>query len=325
MTIKERIRDINTLHEKYSISTTEALTAENFDSPIAEYKLPSGEAKCQFLRQATFCGREHQKGFVVRKKDGQYVLIGHCCAYKRLGLEHSGIKDQFSQLSKQIRQYEKEERIRELLANKQEHQTTVRTCLISIREQLEIIDTLGTLLPCQVVSSLVERARANNASVVWECSIFKKAEDKKDNETIRVSHTAGKIRGLECWAELPKIEEHKKSLQILRKSLFSASLSNRPTEAELAELEELLQGMTSLVRIQQDVDRFKSAVGRFIRKDNLLLLPHSISNHNHRTATLRAISDYCDLPLNKPEKYYIADFDRSMREKYGASGIRLRD
>ncbi|SHE55937.1 hypothetical protein SAMN04487965_0156 [Microbulbifer donghaiensis] len=324
MTTMKRIRDIKVLREMYNVSEAETITADNYVTPLTGYELPSSDAICQFLRQGSPCGQKHQKGFVVQIDSGQNVLIGHCCAYKQLSLECSGVKEDLDRLSKQQMQYEKQERIRELLENKAEHQTTIRDCLITIREQLAILNDLERLLPYQVVSSLFERAKANNASVIWECSIFKKAKEKEDNETIRVPHTAGKILGLECWTEAPKIEEHRKSLQELRKSLFSASLSKRPSEAELEKMKELLKRMTSLVRIQRDVDRFKSAVSRFIEKDNLMLLPHSISNHNHRAATLRAISDYCDLPLNKSEKHCIADFDRSIREQYGASGIRLR-
>ena len=320
----KRIRDIKTLHEKYNVSESETITAENFESPLAPYELPTSAAKCQFLRQGSPCGRDHQKGFVVRTKAGHNILIGHCCAYKRLGLEHSGIKEQFSQLSKQAKMYEKQERIMALLTNRAEHEFTISRCLKTIREQLAILNEFESLLPYQVVSSLVERARASNTQVIWDCSIHKKAKDKKDNETINFPHTAGRLQGLECWTEAPKMEEHRKSLQVLRKSLFSASLSKRPSEAELDQMKELLKGMTSLVRIEKDVNRFKSAVSRFIEKDNLKLLPHSVSNHNHRAATLRAISDYCDFQLQKPEKYYIAEFDRSIREKYGASGIRLR-
>ncbi|WP_444910274.1 hypothetical protein [Microbulbifer sp. TRSA005] len=325
MSAKERIRDINTLHQKHDISEEATLTVENFERPLAIYELPASVARCQFLRRGASCGREHQRGFVVLTKDSQRILIGHCCANKRLGLEHSGIKAQLNRLTKDVTRSEKEVRVRASLAKKEEYLSIIRASMKQIRVQQEAVRNFLAILPPKVASELIRRARVCDFSIVWVCYIHKKGKRRDEDETVSRHHTVGQLQGLECLLALDDMERHKDTLFRLMKPLMGVSLSKSPSKDELDKLDELLRQVANLKRVLQEVSNFERDVARFTRKKNLLLVAYAVRNHQHRAETLKAVAAYCDVRLGKSPKASFVDFERGLLQQYGAHSLRLRD
>ena len=90
------IKSLHQLYEIYDIDCAGSLSKDNYSHPLKPYHLTNTEARCQYLKGKTVCGQQHQFGYVVETKEGEKVIVGHCCALKHLGIDDKEIQNDFS-------------------------------------------------------------------------------------------------------------------------------------------------------------------------------------------------------------------------------------
>ncbi|MFC6674012.1 hypothetical protein [Marinobacterium aestuariivivens] len=319
------IKTITQLQELFDIDPEGALSKANFSHPLKSYRLIKADAKCQYVRDAKVCGQYHQHGYIVQTKNGIKLLIGHCCAEKHFGINDDEVKSAFSHLRKTEYLQRRQDKARQFLSNRER-------LIAQIDELLQAIDNLYNeaarileLLPQKTVNSLIDRLKRNDVRITWEYSIVQKEKNeigRTEPVTSWYPVDFGLLRGLGNWLR-PRSSSLLSDVNAIRNQLDTLPKVAHLTDSELKAAEAVIKQLERLKSIKIEVAKQRSLIREFCAKDNLWLLILLTSNHVLRAETASAIHAILGEPLESTAARIVTDFDKSLREKYRASGLRI--
>ncbi len=316
MARSKRFNGIAELKSEYSIDDNTLLSLDNYQRPLQDYELPELEAQCQFLRKGRACNQDHMKGFVIRTKEDTNVLIGKCCAYDRLGLQHDGLSNELRTVERASELFERKEWLNKILQAKDETINTITTMIEKIDEISHLFSLYTTRLPDQVIHALKDRAKSRNTDVIWQIQIV-----DKEGGRYWYPEKLGSLQGISCV--ITSLTQDRQTLSRIKRKFIGIKLGEEASEKEIKLIEEELKERSDIAVIQKKVDVYSQSVSQFIRPSNLRLLPHIVANQEARAQTLNAISELLGDKLDLSPKKEIAEFDRQLKMKHKASGLKL--
>lgn len=322
---RRRIRRLDELFDTYPVDTESILEPDKYLEPIAPYKLVTSEAKCQYLRGSKQCGQHHMKGVVLRTTENKYVLIGNCCAFSKLGIVHEQVGAELKSFDRAVKLAERQERLEELIRNKDFRLLSIDTMRSELGAIISSVDKLRESLPASTVDRLNERAKSRTTQVIWEYRTIKEGEiDGERHEEIKwYPITIGELRGLAIWED-SQLTHFRKELAELRSNLRDLSLADEPSESEITQAEIRLSGLQNVTGHKQFVERYRKNLEQFFGIQNLLLLPHIMSDHKQRAACLDAVSRILNRPIDVSAQRDISEFDARLRNRCNSSHIRFK-
>lgn len=312
----KRFKGIAELKSAYNIDDNALLSLDSYHRPLQDYELPELEAQCQFLKSGKACNQAHMKGFVIQTKDEANVLVGRCCAFTRLGLQHDGISGDLRMVERATNLFERKEWLKKILQEKDKTIALTKAIIDKIDETSHVFTPFIDSLPDQVVHALKDRARSRNSDVVWGLQLV-----DKDGNRYWYPEKLGSLQGISCV--VTSLEKDRQTLSRIKRKFSRTELSEEASEKEIKAVEEELKERSDIAVIENRVNDYIQSVSQFIRPSNLSLLPQVVSNQEARAMTLEAVSKFLG---NKPEmspNREIAQFDRLLKAKHKASGLKL--
>jgi hypothetical protein len=305
-------------------SGDEALSKDNFKRPIKSYRLTKQEARCQYLRGQHVCGQEHLWGYVVETKSNNKVLIGNCCAERHLGIEDKNIKLAFSKLRKSEKLEANRARVCKFLAGRKELENKLDYLKQAAERDFHEASRIVELLPAPILKNLLDRWKRRDFNVTWEYSVRKKTKQEDGStSTVEDWHLMDfrPLKGLGDW--LTPSRGVGFSFSAARRRLNKLPTHLFLSETEIKEAEEVINLVSNLDSIEQRLTRQRRLMRDFCSKDNLKLLVQLTSNRGFRADSVRAAHSILEEDLRQEASRVVDDIDKSLRSKYGASGLRL--
>lgn len=320
------IKSLQQLFDFFDIDRSVSLSKENYYRPRKYYRLQKSEAKCQFLNGRTVCGQEHQIGYVVETKNAKLVIIGHCCALKHLGIDDKDIQREFSK----ARRNEDFERRRAFVLKFLSTRDAVVEDLQLLEKNSEHFflesSRIIQLLPKQIRKNLEDRWKRRDFSLRWRC-LKPKMRDKGNGrqEVIRYEWSAVEyppLSGLGSWLH-PRWGSSSKNISELRTQLEKLPKHSLLSVDQVKEAEKVIKQIKELDHVKAWHAQQLELISQFCEKENIMRLAFLSDDRNLRTETIRAV--YSILGEKPPAEaaQIIADIDNSLREKYGASSLKI--
>lgn len=322
------INEIKTLEEVnhlFKIEQDYVLTKQSYRRPLRSYELISADAKCQFLKKSKNCGQAHQHGFVVETCDDKQVLIGHCCALNHLGLDDEKVKNDFRQLSANERDAMRRAKIENLLATRDELTSNVKRILWEVKFLQAEADRVLTILPLKLVRALIDRWKRNTLKVNCEYLIIKKGKDDRGKTVTENSwypHDCGTLKGLGPWLDLEKMAYTQQLYTFLHK-LQNIPDKKRLTNDDLVIAESVINELTGLSVLEREVKVQHRLISEFCAMPNLLITVQLFASRDLRAEIVNAIHQVSGESLQVAASRVVDAIDKSIREKYNASGLRM--
>lgn len=325
LTATHEIRYLDEIKSFFAIDFDCLLSKENYARPLRSYHLIKSEAKCQFLKKGSRCGQEHSHGFAVECIGGQRVLIGNCCAFNHLGLDDEQLRKTLLELSSAERISIRTHQINERLKERTELITRVKNALKQLRHLEAQIFRIREAFPEVVFEHLVERWRRNSLQITWEYQITKKDKNAKGKDAIErrwYPHICGFLKGLGLWLALDAHGYQEKLYSFLHQ-VEAIPTKKRLTKDEVRETEGIFRELGALSVIEREFGAQQKLIFDFLEPANLILTVQLVKTQTLRAKNVEAVQRLTSTLLGVRPERFVAEVDYDLKQRYGATGIRI--
>lgn len=325
LTATHEIRYLDEIKSLFAIDFDSLLSKETYGRPLRSYHLIKSEAQCQFLKKGSRCGQEHSHGFAVECINGQRVLIGNCCAFNHLGLDDDQVRKALIELGSAERISIRTHQINERLKDRTELITRVKNALKQLRHLETQIFRIREAFPEAVFENLVERWRRDSLQITWEYQITKKDEKAKGKDAVErrwYPHICGFLKGLGLWLDLDAQSYQEKLYSFLHR-VEAIPTKKRLTKAELLETEAIFRELGALSVIEREFGAQQKLIFDFLEPANLVLTVQLVKTQTLRAKNVEAVQRLTSTLLGVRPERFVAEVDQDLKQRYGATGIRI--
>jgi hypothetical protein len=259
------VTDFFEIASRPDFDSVSALSSENFDGLVWEYRLPD-DVLCQVQKPWGLCKHKHRNGWLGRIKSGRTVLIGSDCV--------QGYFEGDKSFTLERRRFEAERalnealiRINTLLADRDGVLQRIKGLAARLQAYSAALKNLEERLPETVVNHLKQATRTGNNRAIIELRYVER--DEHDKEVVTwVEQQYANLQGLPVWSSVG-LKDLVKSLKAAKEAVTAAELKS---SAGIKKIKAWLKDIDELAGVESRIENIESYLNVFTTQENLLNL-----------------------------------------------------